>query len=116
MKTYIILSFVTICFVACSVQVLADGQNSNSDWVQQAPKRAVSDAAFDKRLPPVFPGEEVSDGDKKIKVWSSSGPVPVGPAPEPFDGCSASGGLGCEGGRIPPGTGVIVDQRDDRRR
>lgn len=43
-----------------------------------------SDASFDKRLPPVLPGEEVSDGNKKIKVWSTSGPVPVGQAPEPW--------------------------------
>jgi hypothetical protein len=36
-----------------------------------------SDATFDKRLPPVFPGETISDGKRKMKVWSTSGPVPV---------------------------------------
>lgn len=45
-----------------------------------------SDASFDKRLPPVLPGEEVSDGKNRMKVWSTSGPVTVGPAPEPWKG------------------------------
>jgi hypothetical protein len=49
---------------------------------QEGPKKA--DAQVDKRLPPVYPGEEVSDGKRTIKVWSTSGPVPVSEAPEPF--------------------------------
>ena len=36
-----------------------------------------SSVLFDKRLPPVMPGEEVQTENGKIKVWSSSGPVPV---------------------------------------
>ena len=40
-----------------------------------------SAASFDKRLPPVIPGEEIQDGDKKIKVWSTSGGVSVSAPP-----------------------------------
>ena len=65
----------------------ADEAQDSSDW--KLPKHAptpnqASDASFDIRLPPVLPGEEVSDGEKKIKVWSTAGPVPVGRAPEPW--------------------------------
>lgn len=71
-----------------------------------AEKRA--DAQVDRRLPPVYPGEEVSDGKKTIKVWSTSGPVPVNrpaAAPQPFD-------------QNVQGTGpisVIVDERGRSR-
>ena len=67
-----------------------------------------SDAQFDKRLPPVLPGEEVSDGKETMKVWSSSGPVPVGDAPEPWkNDFSRHHGGG-------QGVGVIVDKRGDQ--
>ena len=77
---------------------------------QQNPRPVLtpgSDASFDKRLPPVFPGEEVSDGRETMKVWSSSGPVPVGQAPEPW---RKHGGARYD---APAGVGVIVDRRED---
>ncbi len=36
-----------------------------------------SGVLFDKRLPPLMPGEEVQTENGKMKVWSSSGPVPM---------------------------------------
>lgn len=39
--------------------------------------RAKPEPTLDPRLPPVIPGEEVERGGKKMKVWSSSGPVYV---------------------------------------
>ena len=39
---------------------------------------------YDLRLPPGLPGEEiVTERGKKMKVWSSSGPVPVNQQPTP---------------------------------
>ena len=42
-----------------------------------------ADAQFDKRLPPVIPGEEVRDGNSRIKAWSTSGQLGSAPAAEP---------------------------------
>jgi hypothetical protein len=42
-----------------------------------------SAASFDKRLPPVVPGESHPDGRQEMNIWSTSGPVPV-PRPEMF--------------------------------
>jgi hypothetical protein len=95
--------------------VHADGY-TNSDSVGLPHVEAVatpgSDASFDKRLPPVLPGEEVSDGKNRMKMWSTSGPVPVSAAPEPWKESPE------EQRRIlGSGVGVIVDRRDagDRR-
>lgn len=77
-----------------------------------------SDASFDKRLPPVLPGEEVGDGENRIKVWSTSGSLAANPAPQPprpprppappapvEQNLTNDGTLGS--------IGVIVDQRND---
>lgn len=37
---------------------------------------------LDKRLLPVLPGQEVRIGEQKMRVWSSSGPVPVSEVPQ----------------------------------
>ena len=50
-----------------------------------APVNKASDASFDKRLPPVLPGERMSDNGHDVRVWSTSGGVPVSQAPQPFD-------------------------------
>lgn len=39
--------------------------------------RTAREVTSDKRLPPVIPGESVSDGKKSMKMWSTAGPVPV---------------------------------------
>ena len=65
-----------------------------------------SAAGFDKRLPPVIPGENIQHNGRTMKVWSSAGPVPVGPAPVAPQAPQAGGQLG-----VPGNVGVIVDQR-----
>lgn len=52
---------------------------------------------YDKRLPPVMPGEEiVTETGQKMRVWSSSGPVPVNaqPTPQSLPSSSANSGIG----------------------
>ena len=65
-------------------------------------KSAVS---FDKRLPPVLPGESHPDGRQEMNVWSTSGPVPVSKAPEPFKKYDARE-------LVNGGVSVIVDERE----
>lgn len=61
---------------------------------------------LDPRLPPVLPGQEVRIGGKKMKVWSSSGPVPASEAPQaPNVGSNSSD---VKVGEI----GVVIDRRD----
>ena len=61
---------------------------------------------YNDRLPPILPGEEVvTETGQKMRVWSSSGPVPVNPQPTPQQLPSGIGGAG---------VGVIVDGRTDR--
>lgn len=103
-------------------QVYADGQRTVDEFgippavqdqqrAQPAGSNPGADASFDKRLPPVFPGEEVNDGQKKIKVWSSSGPVPVAEAPEPWNKNAAPNPA-----HVAPGSvGVIIDRRREER-
>lgn len=66
-----------------------------------------SDASFDKRLPPVYPGELVKDSGKKKRVWSTSGPVPVSEEPEPWN----NGKVRDREPIAPNGVSVILDQR-----
>ena len=65
-----------------------------------------SAASFDKRLPPVLPGEEITKDGKTVKVWSSSGPVVVADEPDPSH---------TPGQQLPAGIGVVVDQRHDQK-
>lgn len=61
---------------------------------------------YDQRLPPVIPGEEVvTEGGQRMRVWSSSGPVPVNPVPTPQTLNGNGNGYG---------PGVIVDGRGER--
>jgi hypothetical protein len=80
-----IFCFLFFCF---QVTLIADSQieASNSDCKNPALCDSVrkgvsdhSDAQFDRRLPPVLPGERISDGEKTVKVWTTVGPVPVVP-------------------------------------
>ena len=92
--------------------VVADG--GDKEWTvkksgvreEPTPNQA-SDASFDKRLPPVLPGEEVSDGDKKIKVWSTAGSVSANEPPAPNHSNPKHHLHGIDG------VSVIVDQRPD---
>lgn len=64
---------------------------------------------LDKRLPPVLPGQSVEIGGRKMKVWSTSGPVPVGNPPEPWREFNGRTYLDTQD------LDVIVDQRSGRR-
>lgn len=80
----------------------------------EPPPNRASDASFDKRLPPVLPGEEMNDSGKKLNVWSTAGsvgalPPSAPPAPPSVDVSGThNGAYG-----LPPG--VIVDNRGGDR-
>lgn len=77
--------------------------STNSLFAEQK----ILEGGADSRLPPALPGEEVSDGKKTMKLWSTSGPVPVAATPNQGEWS------------LPP---VVIDnrnrynQRDDDRR
>lgn len=76
------LAFYSV-FIVLGAQGIAYGDGENQH--ERSPSDVGADASIaDDRLPPVFPGEEVHDGNKKIKVWSTSGGVPVSQPPEPW--------------------------------
>lgn len=102
--------FLSVIFMF-PLRALADGEASNrAQGDGQASSTAeTSPQLLDKRLPAVMPGQEVTANGKKMKVWSSSGPVPVSEPPEPWRRDS---------GQIhvnENGVGVIVDQREKER-
>jgi hypothetical protein len=71
-------------FVALAVSASKSAAADDPETLR-TPAAASRDAHRDKRLPPLLPGEvvEVAPG-QRIKVWSSSGPVPVAPnVPQP---------------------------------
>lgn len=79
----------------------ADGEPVGN--VQTREEEPPSAASFDERLPPVIPGEEIPDGDRKIKVWSTSGSVSANPPPVP------------PAPNQPP-LSVVIDRDDHRHR
>lgn len=78
-STHYVLLLVFSCLLA--VTAFADGESPSA-----AVEAGVAHApgSIDKRMPPVIPGQAVSDGRKEMNVWSTSGPVAVSEAPEPF--------------------------------
>lgn len=100
---------ITLILILLLAPLVANADGENDSSAPTAPSAVAtpgSDASFDKRLPPVYPGERVSDNGKEIKVWSTAGPVPVSPAPEPFEHKIDDRDLSNLVG------GVVVDQRD----
>ena len=88
----------------CTPVTWADGNGST------APDRVGNPTSrqYDQRLPPVIPGEEVvTEGGQRMRVWSSSGPVPINPVPTPQTLNGNGNGTGY-------GPAVIVDGRIDR--
>ena len=107
------LLVIVLFVVAPVLPVLADGE-----WDEQVPAKqptaeerntvnSASDASFDKRLPPVLPGERMNDSGRNVRVWSTAGPVPVSKAPEPWNDKKVVGGQGSS-------VSVIVDRRKGR--
>lgn len=77
----------------------ADGAASESAQAAQGAAKS-SNASFDKRLPPVLPGETIEGHGQKMKVWSTAGSMAQESAP------SAPGAI------IPPASiGVVIDSR-----
>lgn len=82
------------------IEAHADGRPQDE---QQQPH--ITTRQYNNRLPPVLPGEEVvTETGQRMRVWSSSGPVPMNQQPTPQQIPSGVGGTG--------GIGVIVDGRD----
>lgn len=134
----------SILILTMPTGLLADSNEGNysaeETWkVRREPKLETkseiapgSDAQFDRRLPPVLPGEVVNDSGRRMRVWSSSGPLEIGsPDSARCMGAScykdASGNVYCEkNGRAvsecasqidPSKISVIVDNdKRDRRR
>ncbi|NDC39530.1 MAG: hypothetical protein EBZ48_16075, partial [Proteobacteria bacterium] len=105
--------FIHICFALSFIlvpwRVEADGSPTPGTRAKSGAEKVGADAAVaDPRIPPVFPGEEVRDGDKVMKMWSTSGPVPVAQPPEPWPARSGAAVVGNGSG-----VGVIVDARRD---
>lgn len=72
---------------------------------------------FNDRLPPVVPGGEIFLNGKRIRVISTSGPVPVSPAPAaPSAACVPSSTTDCKEKIDTNGISVIVDGRGDLHR
>jgi hypothetical protein len=112
MKLFRLGLFVTLATLGAGANLSAhaDGSGYVGGGRPESFATPGSDASFDKRLPPVLPGEEVSDGKNRMKMWSTTGPVPVAPAPEPWKESVQ------ERNRLwGSGVGVIVDQREGRR-
>jgi hypothetical protein len=97
--------FIATLAIAISTGFLCDtgwaDQSESGDTAPQGDK--LTTRQYNNRLPPVLPGEEVvTETGQKMRVWSSSGPVPVNPRPTPqvLNG-NGNNGFG----------GVIVDGR-----
>lgn len=90
----------------CSIS-FADSEEPAAQDAEPAPKAQVdqSSANFNK-TDRFLPGEEViTPTGKKMKIWSSTGPVPVSRPPEPFEDREKT--------VLHPG-GVIIDTRGAR--
>ena len=116
MRIKLVIMSVSVCLLV-PLSLAAQEAASRNEWVQgnpaTRPVNKASDASFDKRLPPVLPGEVVGDSGKKMKVWSTSGPVPVAEAPEPWSTPAAHNhGVGTLNDS---GVSVILDERNPVR-
>lgn len=97
----LILALALLCPIASS----ADGTDSESPRQDSAKS---SNASFDKRLPPVLPGETIEGHGEKMKVWSTAGSMDQESAPK---APSAPGAI------LPPASiGVIIDSRSHHER
>jgi hypothetical protein len=77
-----------------------------------------SDASFDKRLPPVLPGESVPNSGKRMKIWSTGGELASQKPPRPESTCrvlkdTKTGKVSelCDRDELPSGLGIVVDGR-----
>lgn len=87
---------------------VADSENTSEPASAPSATADQSSANFGK-TGRFLPGEEVvTPTGKKMKVWSTEGPVSVSPPPEPFEDRVER--------RLPDNTHVVVDTEEIRRR
>lgn len=110
--------FLRPLFAPALVLVIALTSVGAADTVAQAGDSAtnksdLSSSNFKKSGERFLPGEEVvTPTGRKLKVWSSEGPVKVNPAPEPFcTGGDKSSECGQAKELQPTLGGVVVDTR-----
>lgn len=114
MKTSQITNWLLLALWLAPITVLADSSYSlggdevhlKSSAPSQVAPAAADSKLDDSRLPPTIPGEEITRNGKKYRVWSTSGPVPVSEAPEPWRRRNERGL-----DRVKGGVGVVLDQR-----
>ena len=94
----ILILWCGLLFVSALNVALGDQGDAGGDGVGAAPAAGQDEPTTrqdDDRLPPVLPGEEVvTQTGQKMRVWSSSGPVPVNqqPTQQPWGGGYPYGG------------------------
>lgn len=83
------MKYLSALFLLVAVPAILNAQQNQPavkpSVLANAPVNKASDASFDKRLPPVLPGERVNDNGRDMRVWSTAGEVPVSQAPQPFE-------------------------------
>jgi hypothetical protein len=106
-RSFLLSLLVLVAAWLCAAAQCAQADSSYGSTLQ-ANVPTPTGKQYDKRLPPVLPGEEiVTEGGRKMRVWSSSGPVPINPPQQPqqFNG-GAPGvildGRGYPDGHLPP--------------
>jgi hypothetical protein len=109
-----LFSFLILFFSNSLIKADSDFDVSNkvSKTHERLPQHVnqASDSSFDKRLPPVLPGELMNDSGKTMKVWSSAGAVPVEPLRT--DCINAQNQTNCPNQIDPNKVGVILDRRN----
>jgi len=111
MQRFMVFGLLIALLTAARAQADGETDRGREPAAKPTPNQA-SDASFDKRLPPVLPGEEVSDSGRTMKVWSTAGPVTVSSPPEPPRPCSAGDPNCRRQGEVRPGDiSVIIDGR-----
>jgi hypothetical protein len=102
----LLLCFLCAAAIGVVPQARADGEAYGSTAAPQSSPVDQSSANF-KKTKRFIPGEEVvTSTGKKVKVWSTEGPVPVSRAPQPFEDPAAA--------RVPD-VHIVVDEDEGNR-
>jgi hypothetical protein len=82
-----VLMMLSVALVAQTTHA-DSGVNANQNRRLRAVETAAPTPSPDPRLPPVLPGEEVGQGENRMKVWSTGGSPSheAPPAPDETDG------------------------------
>ena len=102
-----------LSLISTSAQADGGGPPNDSFTVTTQESTTSKTEKLDPRLPPTLPGETVSRNGKKMRVWSSAGPVPVDNAPAAPEPWQNQNRPPTQQTQIPLG-GVILDRREGR--